>query len=265
MEYLGDTIGEIAWNKAGIIKRDSIVVTTTQEQAAFNAIEEKCKELNNQLIISKTSNVDNIVYDNLQIFFDYNELKNIELNLAGSYQIENAVIAIETVRALNLKGFRISEESIKSGLRNTKWLGRFSKIWNDPLVIIDGAHNKAAAIRLKETIEHYFKDKKLMFVMGVLKDKEYDKIAEILTPIAFKIITVTTPNHPRALSGEELAVSISKYNSNVEYVASIKEAVQICLFNDEGVDGIIAFGSLSYLGEFEACVKGIKHESEIQK
>lgn len=255
MDYLGETIREIAWNKAGIIKKNSIVVTTNQEPDALKVIEEKCCELNNKLIIAATGNAHNIIYANLQMFFDYKELKNIEINLAGSYQIQNAVLAIEAARALNSKGFQVSEESIKKGLKETKWFGRFSKVCNDPLIIIDGAHNEAAAIRLKETIDHYFKDNKLIFVIGVLKDKEYEKIAEILAPLAVKILTVTTPNNVRALGGDELAKTISKYNPHVEYMTTIEEAVRICFVEGNTVDGIIVFGSLSYLGEFEKYVK----------
>ncbi len=258
MDFLGDTIGEIAWYKAGIIKRNSIVVTANQEPDATKAIEEKCNEYNNNLILAEKRNAENIVFKNLQIFFDYKQFKNIEINLAGSYQVQNALLAIEAVMALNLKGFQVSEKAMKNGLRDTKWPGRFSMICNEPVIIIDGAHNEAAAIHLKDTIEHYYIDKKLMFVIGVLKDKEYEKIAEIIAARASKILTVTTPNNPRALGGEELAKTIRKYNLNVEYMTTVEAATRKCMKEGSTYDAIIVFGSLSYLGEFEKYVKVIK-------
>lgn len=257
MEFLGDTISEITLNKAGIIKKDSTVVTTNQPSAAIKVIKEKCDDFNNILVVADNNKVNHIIYKKLQIIFDYNEFKKIEINLAGSYQIQNAVLAIETVKALRSKGFQISEEVIIKGLKETRWSGRFSVVCAEPLIIIDGAHNEAAAIKLSETIEYYFKDKKIMFVMGVLGDKEYEKIAKITASLAYKILTVTTPNNPRALNGEELAKTIRKYNANVEYVPTIEEAARKCM-NENSIDVIIAFGSLSYLGEFEKQVMVMK-------
>lgn len=258
MEFLGDTLSEIALNKAGIIKRDSLVITTNQEIEAMKVIEEKCKEYKNELVIADAGKAKNPQYGNLQIIFDYKSFNQIEINLAGSYQIQNAVLAIETIGALGRIGYPVSEEMIRKGLKETRWFGRFSVICKEPFIIIDGAHNEAAAVRLKETIECYFKNKKLMFVMGVLGDKEYEKIARITAFLAAEILTVTTPNNPRALDGEELARTISKYHSNVSYMETMKEAVTACMKEGNSFDAIIVFGSLSFLSEFDKLVKAMK-------
>ncbi|MFA9377499.1 MAG: folylpolyglutamate synthase/dihydrofolate synthase family protein [Lachnotalea sp.] len=258
MEFLGDSIKEIAWNKAGIIKKDSVVVTANQSTDAMEVIKEQCRQFDNELEVADLSKVTNVLYENLQIHFNYKEFNGIEINLAGSYQIQNAIVAIEAVKALRKYAFSITQEAILEGLRTARWAGRFAKISENPLIILDGAHNEAAAIRLRETIKCYFEDKKLMFVIGVFADKDYEKIAEITTSLAYKILTVTTPDNPRALSGEKLAQTISKYNSNVEYVESIESAVQKCFNEKNEVDAIIVFGSLSYLGAFEKQVMNRK-------
>lgn len=258
MDYLGNTLSEIALNKAGIIKKSSVVVTTNQDEEVMKVIEGKCQYYKNKLFIADMKNTANCVFENLQIKFDYNDLKQIEINLAGNYQIQNAVLAIEVVRAIARLGYTITDETILKGLKDTKWFGRFSKICDKPLIIIDGAHNEAAAVRLKETIECYFKNKKILFVMGVLGDKEYEKIASITATLADKILTVTTPNNPRALNGEDLAKIISRYNSNVEYIQTIEEAATRCIEDGISFDAIIVFGSLSYLGEFASHVEAMK-------
>lgn len=255
MEYLGETIEEITLIKAGILKKDSIVVSTNQETKAMNVIENKCKEGNNPLIIADIDYAFNIRYENLKVFFDYKEYRDIEIGLIGSYQIQNAVLAIEVAKALNEIGFVIKKEDIQIGLQLTKWPGRFSIINETPLIIIDGAHNEAAAKCLKKTIEKHFKDRKLVFVIGVFADKEYEKIVQITASLACKIITVTTPDNPRALDGRMLARVVGKYHENVQYIPTLEEAARECMNPKEPIDAVIAFGSLSYLGEFEKCIK----------
>jgi dihydrofolate synthase / folylpolyglutamate synthase len=255
MEFLGDTLEKITLNKAGIIKKNSIVVSTKQEPQAMNVITMKCMEDKNPLIIAETENAFNVRYENLKVVFDYKEFKDIEIGLIGSYQIQNAILAIEVANALNKQGFVVNKEDIQTGLKHTKWPGRFSLISKEPLIIIDGAHNEAAARSLKDTLEKHFKDKKLMFVLGVFADKEYEKIVQITASLACKILTVTTPNNARALNGRILAEVAVKYHGDVQYMPTLLEAAKECLNPKEPVDAIIAFGSLSYLGEFQESIK----------
>ncbi|PXV95972.1 dihydrofolate synthase/folylpolyglutamate synthase [Lachnotalea glycerini] len=258
MEYLGDSLQEIAANKSGIIKKESIIVTANQEPDAMKEIRKKCFAYKNELILADFDQTDKIAFGLLSTCFDYNELKKIEISLLGSYQIQNAILAIETVKALRKKGFLIEDKAIRMGLKLTKWPGRFSEICETPLIILDGAHNEAAAKRLKETIDIYLKQKRIMFVIGVLSDKEYEKIVKITAPIAVKILTVTTPNNKRALDGKELAKVVKKYNTNVYYMPTLEAAAIECMKQKNQMDAIIVFGSLSYLGEFERYVNSLK-------
>lgn len=257
MEFLGNTIEEIAFNKAGIIKNNSIVVSTKQNLGAMNVIERRCLEGNNTLIIADKDCACQIRSKDLKVCFEYKEYKDLEIGLIGSYQIENAILSIEVVRALSEKGFDIKKEDIRLGIKHTKWLGRFSVISENPLVIIDGAHNEAAAYSLKETIDTHLKNKKLLFVIGVFADKDYEKILEITASLASSILTITIPNNKRALDGRTLAKVAEKYHDSVLYVPTMKEAARVCLKQKE-VDAVIAFGSLSYLAEFADCIKTIQ-------
>ena len=117
------------------------------------------------------------------------------------------------------------------------------------MVIIDGAHNPGAARELKQSLELYFPGKKLYFVMGMFKDKDYDQVIGMTAPLAQHIITVETPNNPRALPAEELAAAVAKVNPSVEAADSIAQAVEKALAMAKKEDAIIIFGSLSFLGE----------------
>lgn len=256
MEFLGNTIEEIAFNKAGIIKNNAIVVSTEQISDAMGVIEHKCNERNNTLLVAKKNDVKMIRNWDLKVSFDYKEYSNMEIGLLGNFQIENAILSIEVAHALIKKGFHINSEAIRLGLKQTVWPGRFTVIRNEPLIIIDGAHNEAAAISLKETILTHLKNKRLLFVIGVFADKDYEKILEITVSLACSILTVTIPNNKRALDGIELAKTAERYHNNVRYMSSIEEAARVCL-KQKDMDAIIAFGSLSYLAQFTEYIKSM--------
>ena len=178
------------------------------------------------------------------------------IHLTGSYQIENAATALEFIHSCKID--RISEEAARRGLEKAKWTGRFSCISESPIFIIDGAHNEAAALKLRESLEKYFPDKKMNFICGVFKDKEYEKIAQIMAPLAKKIYTVNLPNKERTLDAEVLSEVMLKYcseNCKTEAVRDISKAVEKVLRETEKDEVILAFGSLSYLSMIIDCVK----------
>lgn len=232
MQYLGNTLADIAYEKAGIIKENGKVVTAYQDREALGVIKNECRIKNARLLCTeKPLNV----YGNV---FDYEDMENIKISLDGTFQVQNAALAIEVCTELG-----ISEEEIRAGLNNAKWRGRFEKICDEPVFIIDGAHNSAAAEELAKSIRAKFSGKRINYIMGVLADKEYEKIAEITAPLASCIFTVT-PDNQRALKNTDLADAVKKYNKNVK-AKSIEDAVRECMKDKDGVT--IAFGSLSYL------------------
>lgn len=248
MKFLGNTLEEIALQKAGIIKKGCHVVTVRQEEQVQKIISDRAGSLGCPLTVTEPGEMKNIRYGLEKQRFDYKNRKKVEITLAGKYQPENAALALDVIDVLMQKGFPVSEEALRRGLAGTKWPGRFTVIGKRPYFVADGAHNEDAAKRLAESIEYYFTNKRIIFIMGVLKDKEYGKIIRLTAPYAEHIITVATPQNPRALPAYELAREAALVHPQVTAVDSLEEAVEMStlLAGKEGV--IIAFGSLSYLG-----------------
>lgn len=255
MAFLGDTLTEIAENKAGILKPGIPVVTMEQKDEVMQVIERKAKELHCELTVALETHASKIRYGVEKQKFDYREYKGLEIGLAGKCQIANAILAIEVLRVLSKKGFCIKEQALRDGLKKTVWRGRFTVVAKKPLFIVDGAHNEDAAIKLADSIRFYFTNKKIIYIMGILKDKEYEKIIANTAPYAEQIITVTTPGNPRALPAYDLAKAVKDYHPNVTAVDSLQEAVEMSYLLAGKDSVIIAFGSLSYLGELTEIVE----------
>lgn len=256
MQFLGNTLRDIAFQKAGIIKQGCRVISMNQDKEAMDVIKEMTEEKNALLVIADASKAAHVKYGVNKQSFDYDGYRKLEITMAGQFQIDNAVLALETIRSLMQSGFNISEEAIREGFRSTVWLGRFSVIKKKPLFIVDGAHNADAAQKLADSIEFYFTNKRIIYIMGILRDKEYEKIISKTERYASEIITVTTPDNPRALPAYELAKEVAKVHPNVTAVDSLEEAVEMSLLLAGPEDVVIAFGSLSYLGRMIDIVTG---------
>lgn len=248
-DLLGDTLAKIAAQKAGIIKPDTMVVSAQQKSEAAQVIEDTCKEQHCTLQMVDESKISNVHYGAEGQTFSYKTWENVAISLAGSYQIKNAALALEGVEALRKLGYALSDQQVREGLLHTVWRGRFTTLRRDPTVIIDGAHNPAAALELKESLERYFPGKTLYFVMGMFKDKDYAQVIDLTAPLARHIITVETPGNPRAMPARELAEAVGKVNPSVEWADSVAHGVEKALAMAGKEDAVIVFGSLSFLGE----------------
>lgn len=284
-QFLGSTIEEITKVKSGIIKENCPVVMSKQTGEAESVIKKVCKQNNSKLIIPTEQDFENVEIDGLTTKVTYKASNNKEyiLNLQalGTYQIKNAKTAVEVALVLdkaltektnicdesdknngtgmknniNNSGNAI-EKNIKKGIEKTVWPGRMEVISKEPLIIIDGAHNPGAVLELRKTLDLYFTNKRITFIMGVLSDKDFSKEAEIIADRAERIITIT-PNNSRGLDGHKLAETLVKYNHNVQVADSLKQAAEesIDTIKENRVDMILAFGSLSYLGELKQVVR----------
>lgn len=248
MGFLGNTLGEIAENKAGIIKPGCTVVTLKQQPEAGAAIQKKAEEAGCRIEEADPELAVNRKRGLGKQSFDYKEWKKTEIALAGEYQFANAALALEAVEALRQRGYQLPEEAVRKGMSDTCWIGRFSLISAEPDVILDGAHNRDAARMLRESIERYLSGRRLIYIIGVLADKEYELLVKETAPFADEIITVMTPDNPRALPAEKLAAVVRKYHERVQPAKSLKEAVELAYEKARREDVILAFGSLSYLG-----------------
>lgn len=250
---LGNDLQEIAACKAGIIKTNCPVILYGQSEEVTTVIKSVAYSLNAPLVISDTSAISekNKNYKTVTGYI----YENLEPSLCGLYQLKNLTTALETVEQLKKQGFIITEDSVKQGIAKAVWSGRFEKISDKPLFIIDGAHNPDAVSELKKTIDIYYPKKKWIFIMGVLADKDFAKEARILRGMAELVITVT-PKNARALSAVALGevVAASDVAKEVVVADSINEAVRLAIEKYNSLDedvGILAFGSLSYLGELK--------------
>lgn len=248
MQYLGDTLGAIAGEKAGILKPGCHAVSAAQEPEAMEVIRAQAQRLGVPLTVADGEKAVRVRYGLERQRFDYGGMKDLEISLAGRYQIGNAVLAVEVCRALGERGFDISEKALRQGLLDTRWPGRFTVLGRRPLFVADGAHNEDAAKKLAESIEFYFTNRRIIFIMGILKDKDYEKIIELTARYADQILTVAPPDNPRAMSSYELAREVAKVHPRVTAVDSLEEAVEISHLLADREDVILAFGSLSYLG-----------------
>lgn len=262
MEYLGESIGDIARQKAGIIKPGATVVTCLQRPEAAAVISSVCREGRNLLAVGKAYDARVLKADLEHMTFSYRG-ETWTIHLAGAHQLENAVLALTGIQALIDRGYEISVQQIKDGLEKTRWSGRFTVLREKPYFIVDGAHNPDAALKLKKSLDMYFPGKRKIFLMGVFKDKQYDKIAEILAPVADTVIAMETPDNPRALPARQLAETVSVYNDRVLTAESLEQAVELGFQTAKPEDVIVAFGSLSFIGDLTKIVSKEDNRKDI--
>lgn len=248
MEFLGDTLAEIAGNEAGIFRMSVPAVSAAQETEAAAVIRRKAEILGCDLHFVLKDAITDISYGIEKQSFSYREYEHLVISLAGKHQIGNAALALEAVLALKRNGWKIDDAAVYRGFEKAAWKGRFSVIAREPYIILDGAHNRDAAEVLRASVEEYFPDCRKYFIFGVFSDKEYDKIIDITAELAEHIVTVETPGAARALPAKELAEAVRVKNPSVEAAESIHDAVQRCLELADKKDLILIFGSLSFLG-----------------
>lgn len=249
---LGDNISKIAYEKGGIIKENGVAIVYNQSDEVKNVIKQICYDKNATYIETnfddidiKKSDIYSQVYD-VTIFDESYE--NIEIKLIGEHQINNSILALTVIKYLECnKGLKIDDKSIRRGLINTKWPGRIEKISENPLFIIDGAHNEDGALSLAKAIDKNFKDRNLTLLIGMLEDKDIDSVLDILIPKFNKVIT-TTPDNPRAIDSSKLKGKILRYTDNVVDKKDIEEALNYTLESSNDNDVIISAGSLYMIG-----------------
>lgn len=254
-EYLGDTIEEIALTKAGIIKSGSDVVCYDGWKEATKVVENVSNNRGatfNRIDFEKI----NVLSESLEgSTFAFNN-KTYEIRLIGRHQIYNAAVAISAIECLRRRGFDISDKALFDGLKKASWKGRFEVLEKEPLLILDGGHNPQCAAALTHTLDVILPDKKFVFIAGILADKNYKKVIDIIAPYAARFVCVT-PDNPRALKAEELAEYLRGQGFSAEAINCadaagdkdvIGEAISQAKNSLEGADGIIAFGSLYLAG-----------------
>lgn len=240
MQVLGNTLEDIAQQKAGIIKEDSHTVYIKQEPRIDKIIIETCKEKKNTLHMIEKEEIKNEKFQNSFEIFDYKQYHDIEVNLKGKKQIQNASLVLICCEILKKNGYIIKEETIKSGLKTVIHKGRFETIYENPTIIFDGGHNEQAIENLKETIDIFYKTAKKIYVISVLKSKNYKKIVEDILEEE-NIYVFTNGNDKNRYMNNHLMFEYAKQvNKNVEiHEMELEDAVQFCNSKTDFVSFII--------------------------
>ena len=256
--FLGDTFEKIAAEKAGIIKAGVPVIWGGTHDGASAVIAEKAKEMGAPLY---TPNYRRLTTHECSlkegIRFSYKNRSALAVQLRGSYQPHNAAIALETVDCLRSLGWCIPEEAVRTGLANARWRARFELLATDPIAVYDGGHNLEGVTAAAESIDLYFPGEKVVLLTGVMEDKEYRKMAELLAPLTSAIVTVT-PDNPRSLSAAKYAEVFGALGVSATAADSIPDGVAkaVELAKEQG-RVLIMLGSLYMYADVKAALLAI--------
>ena len=248
MHILGETLPKIAYQKAGIIKKNSNTVIFQQQSDVDSVFINECKKKNNNLHIVKKSDISNYVLGKDFQSFDYKSIKNLKINLKGKIQIQNASLCIEAIEIINELGYNVSIQSIKRGLKTVIHKGRMELLNNDPTIVYDGAHNEPAIRNLHNTIQMYYCDFKRIYIISILKRKDYNKMLELLAKDTNAKYILTSGNDPdRYATSEELFECMKKYvTEDKTFKKNLDEAIEDAMNGDLDVINFIVGSFYTY-------------------
>ncbi len=246
--FLGNTVEEIAAEKAGIIKDTAPVLFGGADEGAYAVIRKTAEE--------RGSIVTRLIREGIKLKgsslsgteFSYKDRVGLKIKLLGLYQPTNASLVCEAVDILRLRGLNIHENALYEGLLAAEWPARFEVINSEPTVIFDGAHNPEGIAAAVESISRYF-DKKICVLTGVLRDKDYVTIARDISKVAERAFTIT-PDNPRALTAEDFAEVLDKTGVEATPTAGTYEALRLGMkYAEEHGTALCCLGSLYTYGE----------------
>ena len=255
-DFLGNTLEEIAATKAGIFKDGGNAVIYRGTEGVEKVFEDICAQRNVGL---KKADFDglNLISHGLEgQCFDCGDRKALQLPLLGIHQLKNAAVVLSIMDTLIAKGWNITEENIRQGMRLVTWPGRFDIVGREPLFIIDGGHNPQCIEALVVNIRDYLTDKKVIALTGVLADKDYADMYKPVMPYIQEFVCVTPPN-PRKLEAVELAKHLMSVGAKATPCASIEDGVRAArnLAGREGV--VLCFGSLYTIGSIKEALDNL--------
>ncbi|SEK31796.1 dihydrofolate synthase / folylpolyglutamate synthase [Carnobacterium iners] len=253
MQVLGESLAEIAFQKAGIIKPFVPIVVGKVPEEALQVIQQVAKKNNSTIKLFGedywSSKCQTLPTWGEQFTFEdeYIYLNQVQIKMLGQHQIENAMVALETIQIYCQEtGLELNHEAIRRGLKTAFWPGRMEKISSSPIIILDGAHNEPAIGRLIETINADFKQQEIHLIFAVLQDKAVNKMISLLEELPNCHITLTSFDNPRAAKIEELE---SYRLSGITIKEYWQEALADIIQEMDENDIILITGSLYFISE----------------
>jgi dihydrofolate synthase / folylpolyglutamate synthase len=261
-KFLGDTVTEIAVEKAGIIRRGGVVVTLPQQPQANDVIGNRILELEAQAVnavpyvppvspasseyLSLSSTKTPVSRYPLQVM---GEQILVETPLLGRHQLRNVALAIAAAEELSRQGFPVTAGSIAQGIRETHWPGRFQIIAaGDSEFVLDVAHNPAGAWALRSSLSAGYPNRHLTFIFGAMRDKAIGEMAEILFPLADRVI-VTHADNPRSASAAEIREAASRTSTEIEEAPDVAAALAAARAGKRSDNVVVITGSIYIVGE----------------
>ena len=273
-EYLGKKISDISREKAGIIKRNGIVITGVKQRRALEVIEGVCQKKKARLFLlgkdfkaqpvdqrRKAGDFCDFQRFNYQGFFD--SFRDLKIKLLGRHQIENAALALGAIEGLKLRGIQVAEKHLRKGLEKATWPGRLEVLncvnpkGEDRRIVLDGAHNPAATRCLRNALlEGVIPYRRIILVLGILKDKDVKRMVAEIVPLC-KEVVVTSPRTERALDKNLLRKEVLNYlpSNRVRIGDGVGGALQSALEIANSDDLICVTGSLYTVGEAKSALK----------
>lgn len=257
-EYLGNTLPDIAREKAGIIEADTSVICASQESAVLSVIQQQCLLGRNELRIFSRDFSAGWSADGT---FEYSgirkKLSGLVTGIPGRYQVQNAALAIAAAEVLGSAGTSISDEAIVRGVAGSYWPGRMELIPGNPPLLLDGAHNPAGSLALSEALSDYPRNR-ILLVTGVCTDKDIDLIYVNLLPLIERVYTVT-PAVERAMKDEDLSLFFTERGLKSRPCGTVAEGIRAAQSEAVARDLILVCGSLFVVGEVKAWLENVDY------
>ncbi len=259
MEYLGDTLEKIAFEKSGIIKENSNVVIYPQDDSVVNTVIDIAREKKSDYYLADKNNIEKLNGNLTGQWFKYLkndvfDLPEVRINFLGEHQLYNVLTALTTLEIIKKSGYKITEKNIIDGLNGCRFAGRFEILNENPVIVLDGGHNINGIEYFSKAVREYFNNNKITLFFGMLRDKNPEDVLGYLVPLCKEIYTLT-PNNPRAMKSYELADLIKKnYDIEVNALSNYEDIISIVKKKSKN-DYIAFVGSLYMIGDVRALLK----------
>ncbi len=255
-QILGATVEAIAAEKAAIIKVGCDAVTATIDPGALQVIRDRARNVDASLITVPADVrpiIDQMTLDSEVVLLEHNEtVLQAELHMAGGFQAVNAATAYASALALRARGINVDDDAVVDGLADTRVPGRFEILSRDPLVVVDGAHNPAAARELRLTVDEVLHDRRVVLLIAAMADKDLAGIAAELAPVADSVIVTSVPGSDRGAFPDVFAEEFARRGMLPAVEPSVDEALSRSLERLDQGDVLLVCGSLYLVGQVRA-------------